>query len=107
MKRNTPLFSLLVMPLAVAATPAAAFDFGFVRVPDYMDQPILILLILSVIFISLMKMMGLTADANGRTRRKAGPLGKVVVAIGSVSFIGLMGLVFIGMGLVRYAEAAG
>ncbi|MDU8946282.1 hypothetical protein [Ovoidimarina sediminis] len=94
----------LLAPICVLAfaNPALAFNWGFVRVPDWMDPWLLLLVILQAPFwivalrykprgVSLMQMdkTGLPAFA------------RLSITLVTILFAALMLMIFIGMGLAR------
>ncbi len=99
--------ALSMVVIAVPA-PALAFDFGFVRAPDWMDPYI------GTAFLTTLLLMGLTMLVKPKGvpfnrmyfyRRHFSGVGRFIYGLFGLSFVALMGMVFLGMGLQRAAEA--
>jgi hypothetical protein len=91
--------------LLLAAGPAAAANFGFVRWPAYLDLYILVVALpvaLSLVWLKLVLPKGMTFYNLPKEQRTAG----ITFAgrVGQISFCALMILVFVGMGLQRAVE---
>ncbi|MEO9875162.1 MAG: hypothetical protein ABJM26_20695 [Anderseniella sp.] len=85
---------------------ALAFNFGFVRVPDWMDTYIVWLVaatLVSMIGLSLTKPGGV--PMNQLSNVQISPMANVFRVCMLIAFVVLMTLVFVGMGMRRYAEA--
>lgn len=98
----------LSMFIAVVPAPAFAFNFGFVRAPDWMDPYI------GTAFVATLVLMGLTILAKPKGvpvnrmylyRRHFSGVGRFIYGLFGLSFVTLMTMVFLGMGLQRAAEA--
>ena len=104
---------LLVFPLALAGVflasgPAAAFDFGFVRVPMWMDPWILGLAVGMVPFWLLAVVTKPRHIAFKDIYRNYGAVSSITRMAHRTTaaiFVALMAMLFLGMGLQRYAEA--
>ena len=91
-----------------AATPATAYDFGFVRAPDWMDPIVGSLLAATVVLFGLtvaMKPRGVEVSEMYQHFGDFSLFGRIIYAAMALAFIALMGMVFLGMGLQRAAEA--
>ncbi|MFQ6548851.1 hypothetical protein AADZ90_012910 [Aestuariibius sp. 2305UL40-4] len=96
--------------LALIAVPkgALAFNFGFVRAPDYMDPYFAILLVfMTPFFLALLiaKPRDVPFNRLYANVHRLGIAGKVYYYTFYASFIVLMLMLFAGMGLQRMAEA--
>ncbi len=98
-------FLCAAMLLPFSASQAFAFNWGFVRAPDWMDAYLLVLAIISAVFflaLSIVKPSGVPVNRLYYVRLSPGVR---MIHIGTVCFFGLfMILLFVGMGLQRYAE---
>ena len=100
----------LTLAALITAMPmqALAFNFGRVRAPDWMDPYALTLLICTCVgfmLIALTKPRHVPMNALYRHVREFGFFGRLSYVFTTISFFLLMGLVFVGMGLQRAAEA--
>lgn len=98
---------VVISAVIMASTSHAhAFNFGFVRVPDWMDSYIAWLVIITIV-----SMAGLTVTKprgvplNQLPNVEISPIANVFRYVALIAFSILMVLVFVGMGLRRYAEA--
>ncbi len=90
------------------ALPAHAADFGKVRWPDWMDVyifPLIPAVLVLMLLTTLFKPRGVPVNEMYRHFGAFSPMGKLIYACFGLSFIALMVLVFLGMGLQRAAEA--
>jgi hypothetical protein len=94
---TVPGFAILL--LALSPTDAHAFNYGFIRVPDWMDKYLIGLLLLQLPF-----WLARDVPFNEMHRMKAGPIPTFFLRITQVLFLLLMVLFFVGMGLIRAAE---
>ncbi|WP_154666738.1 hypothetical protein [Litoreibacter arenae] len=104
MSRQVLIFLSLLIP-----TQVYAFDFGFVRGPDWMDQYVGVLFVVTMVFFALtmlFKPRGIPMNEMYQHFGDFSPVGRLVYAIFGLAFVGLMGMVFLGMGLQRAAEAS-
>lgn len=86
----------------ISTTPALAFNFGFVRVPDWMDPWILLLLVLQIPF----WLVALRYKPKGQSllgMDKSGLPGfaKLSITLVTILFGLMMLMIFVGMGLAR------
>jgi hypothetical protein len=91
--------------LLVSVDRALAFNFGFVRVPDWMDVWIVALLAATCVAwlgLALTKPRGVAFNQLPNVR--ISPLANVFRYSLLIAFSGMMIMVFLGMGLRRYAE---
>ena len=99
----------ILLPLSVLMpTQVFAFNFGFVRGPDWMDQYLILLIgitIVSLFFTLIFKPRGIPINQMYMHFWKFSVVGRIVYAIYGLSVVILMGMVFLGMGLQRLAEA--
>jgi hypothetical protein len=106
--RPSLVLSLALIPALLAPGQAAAFDFGFVRVPDWMGPWILGLAAGMVPFWLFVAVTKPRHIAFRDVRRSHGEVARITrMAHGTmlVLFAALMAMIFVGMGLRRYAEA--
>lgn len=103
---NAVKFSGIAAVLMLLPAPQAlAFNFGFVRVPDWMDMYIGVLCAVSVA-----AWLGLLATKPRGVPIRELPNVQISPLAGFfrwgllIAFMGMMALVFLGMGLRRYAE---
>jgi hypothetical protein len=100
---TVPGFAILL--LALSPTDAHAFNYGFIRVPDWMDKYLIGLLLLQLPFwFGLMVTKPRDVPFNEMYRMKAAPVPTFFLRITQVLFLLLMVLFFVGMGLIRAAE---
>ena len=91
--------------LATTTTHAYAFNFGFVRVPDWMDTYIYSLIALLIPFwLATYFTKPDDVPFNQLYRTKVGPVPTVFYYITYVLLVATMVLFFTGMGLIRYTE---
>ncbi|KAE9627582.1 hypothetical protein GP644_18540 [Parasedimentitalea maritima] len=85
---------------------AAAFNFGFVRVPDYLD-PFFIALLIAALpsWICVVLTKPKHVPLNELTNTKLEPVPRAYFRILQLIIIAFLSLLFVGMGLARYAEA--
>ena len=84
---------------------AAAFDFGFVRVPDFLDRPILIAAVLTFAgFVFLKKILPKGLSFNEVDEAERTPAMTVSAYFTALTLMTTLGLLFVGMGLQRYLE---
>jgi hypothetical protein len=103
MIRPIALTSLVFLP-----TPVLAFDFGFVRGPDWMDAYLIPLMVVFAITFGLtlvMKPRGVPVNQMYRHFSEFSAVGRLIYAFSGLAFFVIMGFVFLGMGLQRAAEA--
>lgn len=97
--------TLVVTALLSTMNQAFAFNFGFVRVPDWMDSYIaglMIAALFSYLGLAVTKPRGI--PVNQLSRVKVSPLANFFRIILLISFALLMLMLFAGMGLRRFAE---
>ncbi|MBT0957383.1 hypothetical protein IV417_08295 [Alphaproteobacteria bacterium KMM 3653] len=98
-----------IAPLALLwPNTALAFNWGGVRAPDEMDAILTLLLIAfsgSFMITVLMKPSGVPINRMYQHFGEFSILGRLVYAFTALSFIALMGLLFLGMGIIRAEEA--
>ncbi|NGO54416.1 hypothetical protein [Allomesorhizobium camelthorni] len=91
--------------LLLSASHAFAFNFGFVRVPDWMDLYIGWLFVVTCVgWIGLGVTKPRGVPFNQLPNTKISPLANFFRFGMLIAFIILMLMVFVGMGLRRYAE---
>lgn len=103
MLRHTIYFCAIVAP-----TQLLAFDFGKVRTPDWMDQYLLLLLMVwvpSLLLTLMFKPHGIPANRMYMHFGEFNLLGRLIYTIFGLSFTVFMIVLFIGMGLQRAVEA--
>jgi len=93
--------------LALVPNSAAAFNFGFVRAPDYLD-PFFIILMLAIVptWIAVWLTKPKTVSFNELKNTQLEPLPRVYFRILQGLIIVILTLLFVGMGLARIAEAS-
>ena len=96
------IFYLIFVVTLASTSPAVAFNFGFVRVPDWMDQWIVLLLILQAPF----WLVALRYKPRGQSLLQMDRSGlpgfaKFSILAVIVLFALLMIMIFVGMGLAR------
>jgi len=100
------LHSLAALLLVAAApTQALAFDFGFVRVPAYLDVPIIASAVVTAIAAFVLK-RSLPAGRSYTDVSKEDRTTVMTVSacLSIASLVATFGLLFLGMGLQRAAE---
>ncbi len=103
MRHILPALILLLTP-----TQLFAFDFGFVRGPDWMDMYVATLLGVSLIgFLATVafKPRGVPVNEMYLHFGEFPILGRIAYALFGIAFMCLLLMVFLGMGLQRAAEA--
>ena len=99
-------FLMAAPALLFSANSALAFNFGFVRAPDWMDSWLIWLIVAGTPF--WLFIFALNAKGSGQgvlfDPNIKGPA-KAVALAGAFLFVVTMGFVFVGMGLARYHEA--
>ncbi len=79
-----------------------AFDFGFVRVPDWMDKYLLVLLFIYVVFwMALLLVKPKGVPVNELYGVKKSFFTTFCLFVSATAFVLFMIMLFIGMGLVR------
>ena len=95
-----------IAALFIPATHAFAFNFGFVRVPDWMDYYISVLLGVSLVsYLGVLATKPQGVPTNQLSQVKISLITNIFRFILLIAFGLLMLMVFVGMGLRRYAEA--
>lgn len=103
--RGWQAFAMATTMLLQSSTQAFAFNFGFVRVPNWMDGYIGGLVLASLAaYLGLVLTKPAGVPVNQLHRVTISPLANVFRFALLISFMALMGMVFAGMGLQRYAE---
>jgi hypothetical protein len=98
-------FGLTGILLFLTTNNASAFNFGFVRAPDWMDQYFGYLLLLSFVFWILTILTKPTdVPFNQLYRTKVALAPTIFHRAMAASYLLFMVLVFVGMGLARYSE---
>jgi hypothetical protein len=93
---------LATIALALMSTNAGAYDFGFVRAPDWMDVYVAGLIALQAPFwLATYLAKPAHVPFNQVYRAKVGPWARTFHTITLVLFSATMVLVFAGMGLAR------
>lgn len=103
MIRQASIFFAFLVP-----TQALAYDFGFVRGPDWMNPYLVILLALTAVGLVLTLMFkpsGVPFNEMYKHFGEFSPLGRLVYVLFGLSIAALMAMVFLGMGLQRATEA--
>ena len=101
----TKMLLLSCSALLLATNNAAAFNLGFIRAPDWMDQYFAWMIaaqILLIIGVFLTKPIGV--PFNQLRTVKLDPAPKFFFYSFGTLYMTFMLLIFIGMGLARYAE---
>jgi hypothetical protein len=97
-----------ILVLGLSLTDAHAFNWGFARVPDWMDKYLLGLLLLQLPFwLALMATKPRGVPINQMSKMNAGRVANFFRRVTIVLFASTMALFFVGMGLIRWAEAVG
>jgi hypothetical protein len=105
MNRPFLTFVATALSMLIAAGPAAAANFGFVRWPDYLDIYIVIAAVPTLLGAAWLKMVlpkGVTYYNLPKAERTLGL--KLVGLVTQISLVALMAMIFVGMGLQRAAE---
>ncbi|WP_368186990.1 hypothetical protein [Aestuariibius sp. HNIBRBA575] len=92
----------------ITPTHASAYDFGFVRGPDWMDSYLLVLLVTTVCLMAATLVfipLGASFNEMYKLFQDFSKVGRITYVAFGVSFGALMIMVFLGMGLQRAAEA--
>ncbi|NSX54207.1 hypothetical protein [Parasulfitobacter algicola] len=100
--------TIIVGTIILTTNSAAAFNFGFVRAPDYLDPFFIALLIAAFIFwiaVIFTKPRGIPFNQLYKTQMD--PVPTYYFRILQAIVIIFMVLLFLGMGLQRYDEAQG
>ena len=98
-------FGFVMLTLTLVPTQAFAFSFGFVRVPDYLDTPILYALIsLGIFFVTLKMTLPKGSSYVNVEKDDRTAVMSLSAYLSIISLVALMGMLFVGMGLQRFAE---
>lgn len=104
MTRTLAGFCLLAL-LAAAPTRARAFEFGFVRVPDYLDLPIMSAAGLTgVSLLLLLRSLPTRRRLAEDTEAERSPAMVLSAWMVMIALVATLGLLFLGMGLDRAAQ---
>ncbi|MBM7068018.1 hypothetical protein [Actibacterium sp. 188UL27-1] len=100
--------AVLIMSVMMTANTSYAFDYGFVRAPDYMDQLFGFLLLIMIPFLIgllLSKPKDLPFSDLYEKRHLLSPLANAYRIGFGIVFMIFFAALMIGMGLQRMAEA--
>ncbi len=100
---NVPAF--VALALALAPAEAQAFNYGFIRVPDWMDRYLVALLVLQLPFwLGLVVTKPRGVPFNQLYRTQMGRVPTFFLRVTQILFVSMMTMFFLGMGLRRAAE---
>ncbi len=104
--QNFKISLWVIAALFIPASHAFAFNFGFVRVPDWMDYYISVLLGVSLVsYLGVLATKPQGVPTSQLSQVKISLITNIFRFILLIAFGLLMLMVFVGMGLRRYAEA--
>lgn len=104
--KQVQFLALTALAFLLPANKAFAFNFGFVRVPNWMDFYIVCLLATSLVsFAGLAVTKPSDVAFNELPQIQISPVANLFRCLMVISFGLTMMMVFVGMGLRRYAEA--
>lgn len=98
--------SFLLLPVLAAPQMAHAADFGFVRWPGYLDMPILLAVLTTILSLVLFKtqMPKGAQDFMSLPKEDRSTLLKASAFLMITSLIACLAMIFVGMGLQRMVE---
>ncbi|MBO6756976.1 MAG: hypothetical protein JJ902_11670 [Roseibium sp.] len=98
-------FVAFIAFVLISTNQASAFNFGFVRVPDWMDSYILgLLAIAGVSWAGLLISKPQGVPTNQLSQVRLSPLANFFRIAALISVLLLIGFLFVGMGLRRLSE---